>query len=587
MNLPQIDRDPLHVAVAQLNPTVGDIVGNMAKIRAAMEQAQAAGAGVLLTPELSICGYPPEDLLERDDFIAAQDEAIAELAAESGEMLTLVGFAERGRGTSIDSKERGVYNAVALLRGGMVESVERKAKLPTYSVFDETRWFIPAEISRGVYTVGMHRVAVMVCEDLWSIDCVQARVEAGAEAILSVNASPWFREKESQRRAVARRAGLPVVYCNQVGGQDGIVYDGGSFALIERKAIWQADSFVESISDFWLAGKGDDYFVHQDDAALDADTWTALCLGLSDYVAKNHFEGVWLGLSGGIDSALVAALAADALGAEQVTGVLMPSEHSSSGSVSDAVALAEALGIETVMLPIVAANEAILGTLGVPCDVRLATGQMVRGSGPFAVDPTFSVAEENIQARIRGLYLMALSNKFGGIVLTTGNKSEVACGYSTLYGDACGGLACLSDVPKTLVYRLARWRNTVSINNVAGPIPLSTLTKAPSAELAPGQQDSDSLPAYDLLDVILELYVDDGVDPATITTRLAGAPYSLLIRQTLAGGICELAGVVTQVTGLVDRAEYKRRQMAPGLKITPRAFGRDRQLPITNGWVGR
>jgi NAD+ synthase (glutamine-hydrolysing) len=595
VSISRIDVDPLRIAVAQLNPTVGDIDGNVAKIRAAMEFAQGLGAHILLTPELSVPGYPPEDLLERADFIAAQAQAVEDLASIAGEMVTLVGFAEAGRGMSIDSRERGVYNSVALLQNGTVRAIERKSKLPTYSVFDETRWFIPGPVSEAVYEIGGHLVAVMICEDLWSNDCVAARVDAGAEVILSVNASPWFRQKETQRRGVARRAGLPVVYCNQVGGQDGIVYDGGSFALIERKAVWAADPFVECVEDFVLAGPGDEYFVHQDEDSLDADTWTALCLGLSDYVDKNHFPGVWLGLSGGVDSAFVAALAVDALGAGRVTGVLMPSAHSSTGSVSDAVELATRLGIETVMLPIASPNQAILGVLAGGDDSVIAIGEAggieVVADHPFAVEPAFGVAEENIQARIRGLYVMALSNKFGGIVLTTGNKSEVACGYSTLYGDACGGLACLSDVPKTLVYHLAEWRNSVEIGGISDPIPEIILTKAPSAELAPGQQDSDSLPPYDLLDTILELYVDNGLSPGAIVERLCSAPYSQLVLQTVVDyatdGESAVACVVSRIVNLVDRAEYKRRQMAPGLKITPRAFGRDRQLPITNGWAGR
>jgi NAD+ synthase (glutamine-hydrolysing) len=615
--------------VAQLNPTVGDIEGNVASILSAMDQAEARGADVLLTPELSIPGYPPEDLLERADFVAAQAEVLGVLAEHSGQVITLVGFAEAGTGPGVDSRERGVYNAVALLGDGQVLAVERKSKLPTYSVFDESRWFIPADISDAVYDIAGHKVAVMICEDLWSNECVRARTQAGAEVVLSVNASPWFRQKESVRSQVALAAGIPVVYCNQMGGQDGIVYDGGSFAVMGAEEIWRAGSFVESFSDFImfldgegardgrqeqalfatgrpaLVGSADIVDVvedaarvgnkgSQDSDRVDHDTWDALCLGLCDYVGKNGFEGVWLGLSGGVDSAVVAALAVDALGAERVTGVLMPSAHSSEGSVTDAYELAKRLGVETIMLPIVGPNDAILAVLagGNDSTVKLggAGGIELTSDHPFALSPGFGVAEENIQARIRGLYVMALSNKFGGIVLTTGNKSEVACGYSTLYGDACGGLACLSDVPKTLVYRLAHWRNRVVRGGITSPIPDNILTKPPSAELAPGQQDSDSLPPYELLDYILDLYVDNSVGPGEIVERLCSEGDSELVERCVPRygdqGVSAVEEVVARVVGLVDRAEYKRRQMAPGLKITPRAFGRDRQLPITNGWAG-
>ncbi len=552
----------IRVAGAQLNLRVGDITGNEDQIAEAMARAKAAGADILLTPELGLTGYPPEDLVHRPDFVAANLAAVQRLASQTERTTVVVGFAdpvEPGRRIVDDAWERQVANAVAVIRQGEVLGVYHKVLLPNYGVFDEDRNFTPGTVPAQVWDIAGTPVGISICEDIWVPDGPPAQqAGAGARFLLNVNASPYHRGKAVERERMladrARSTGCPVVYLNLVGGQDELVFDGASVvidpsgAILHRSPQFEEDFFVVEVPDpVDDAGRGGP------DAALPPvvplldpveEVYRALVTGLGDYVRKNDFHGVVVGLSGGIDSALTAAIATDALGPASVWGVSMPSRFSSQHSIDDAWQLASNLGIRFDVLPIEEVYTAYLSVLD----------EVFSGTG-------FGLAEENLQARIRGAVLMALSNKFGHMVVATGNKSETAVGYATLYGDMVGGFAVLKDVFKSLVYDLARWRN-----KDGEVIPQRTIDKPPSAELRPDQFDTDSLPPYDLLDMVLEQYVEGDLGVEAIVA--AGYDRAL----------------VTRVASMVDRNEYKRRQAAPGVKVTTKAFGKDRRLPITNAY---
>ncbi|MGD2051382.1 MAG: NAD+ synthase [Acidimicrobiia bacterium] len=564
----------LRIAGAQVNVTVGDIDGNVDRIVAAMRWAEDAGADVLLLPELAVTGYPPEDLLLRDDFITENVEAVERLGAASGETVTVVGFVDPvdGEVAHDDSLSRQITNAAAVLSGGILSGVYHKLLLPNYGVFDEARYFARGRDPGRVWTIGGVPTGISVCEDIWSSQGPPALQAAkGARVLLNINGSPYHRGKGTERAAMlaneARRTGAAVVYLNMVGGQDELVFDGDSMVFdASGTLVYRAVQFAEERFVFDLAVSDGD----EPEAPIavtpararagerldppppverldeEAEIYQALVLGLRDYVAKNGFESVVVGLSGGIDSALTAAIAVDALGPEAVRGVTMPARFSSEGSIRDSEELARRLGCRFEEIPI--------------DDIFAAYLEALR---PAFAGTEEGVAEENLQARIRGAVIMALSNKFGSMVVATGNKSEMAVGYATLYGDMAGGYAVLKDVFKTVVYRLAEWRN-----RSGEVIPRAIIDKPPSAELRPDQKDSDSLPDYEILDAILARYVeqDDSVE------------------DIVAGGLDE--ALVRKVARMVDRNEYKRRQAAPGVRITRKAFGKDRRLPITNGYTG-
>jgi NAD+ synthase (glutamine-hydrolysing) len=546
---------PVRVAGGQLNLTVGDLEGNEARIAEVMVWAESQGADVLLLPELAINGYPPEDLVLRRDFVQAGIEARDRLAERSGRMAVVIGFVDFAdpvvRGAP-DSQERSVANAAALLQHGKVVGVYHKVLLPNYGVFDEDRYFSVGTRPDATWDLDGALVGVSICEDIWVADGPPAQQAAsGARLLLNINASPFHRGKALDRERMiierAQASSTPVVYLNLVGGQDELVFDGASLvvsaegAVVHRSPQFEEDLFVVDVP---LAGE--DAGATSLTPLLDPieEVYRALATGLGDYVRKNGFRSVVIGLSGGIDSALTAVIAADALGPDGVWGVAMPSRFSSQHSVDDAVDLAANLGIRIDQVSIDEVYASYLATLD-----------------PLFTGTSFGVAEENLQARARGAILMAISNKHGPMVVATGNKSEMAAGYATLYGDMVGGYAVLKDVFKTLVYDLARWRNKDGT-----VIPQGSIDKPPSAELRPDQKDSDSLPPYEVLDAILERYIEDdrsvgdivaeGYDPA----------------------------VVARVCRMVDRNEYKRRQAAPGVKITTKAFGKDRRLPITNAY---
>jgi NAD+ synthase (glutamine-hydrolysing) len=555
----------LRVALAQIDPTVGDIDGNSAKIAEWIGRAHKAGAELAIFPELCVPGYPAEDLYLKRHFVEASRRAVEELARGVGEMVALVGFAEPVAG---DAEGRHAHNSLAVLAGGEVRAVYRKNRLPNYAVFDEQRYFVPGGEPETVEVAGQ-RVGLTICEDVWSPG-PPASTEAAAGAMLIANpsGSPYHRGKGREREAMlaerARAYGAHFAFCNLVGGQDELVFDGHSFVVDpEGKVIARAAQFEEELLVCEVPSPTPGRLAEPLPDL--AEVYAALVLGLRDYAGKNGFRHVGVALSGGIDSALVALLAVDALGPEHVSCVVMPSPHSSPETQADARTIATSLGVEAIEIPIEAAMaeyESALSPAFGRQDAEDAAAE------PLPRDPTRpsepDLAAENIQARIRGNMMMALSNKHGWLVLTTGNKSEMSVGYATLYGDMAGGFAAIKDVPKTLVYELVRHRN-----EVAGElVPASVLERAPSAELRPGQLDSDSLPPYELLDRILEAYVER--DEGREEMIAAGLP----------------AETVDEVVRMVDRSEYKRRQAAPGIRITPKAFGRDRRLPITNRFGG-
>jgi len=536
------------IALAQINTTIGDFAGNRDKLLAAYRRGVEAGADLVLAPELATTGYPPRDLLLRPQFIDKNLAILNELAAATGKTALVAGFVEHND----QQPGRPAANSVALMQNGKIAAIRRKMLLPTYDVFDEDRYFEPAVENKPV-ELGGWKLGLTICEDIWNDedfwrqrryrrDPSQELVEAGAQIIINCSASPWYLGKEIVRRnmvaSLAAKIGRPVVYCNLVGGNDELVFDGHSMAFDGRgRLIVEARGFEE---DFLLVDIEQAEPVIPSICKSEEQLHAALTLGLRDYMHKCGFKAAVLGLSGGIDSALTACLAAAALGPENVLGVSLPSQFSSQGSLDDARALARNLGIRYEVIPIQTPFEAVKQQLQ-----------------PLFAGRKEDVTEENIQARLRGVILMALSNKFGSLLLTTGNKSEMAVGYCTLYGDMCGGLGVISDVPKQMVYRLARW-----INREREIIPVSSLTKPPSAELRPNQTDQDTLPPYEILDAILELYVVEGRRPAEI----------------IDAGFKEAD--VKRVVRLIDQSEYKRRQAAPGLKVTSKAFGMGRRIPI-------
>jgi NAD+ synthase (glutamine-hydrolysing) len=527
-----------------MNATVGDIDGNARRIAAGIADARAAGAELVLFPELALTGYPPEDLLLREHFLTDTGTALHALAAEAQGIVAVVGFPERAQA---------VYNAAAVLADGQVRTVYRKLHLPNYGVFDEQRYFTAGHEGATI-DVGDCRVGLTVCEDLWLPGPPAAEeAQAGAQLIVNVSASPYHAGKGLEREQLfaerAREHGVAIAFCGLVGGQDELVFDGHSFVLDSTgKTVARGVQFAEEllVCDLDLDSPSSP---REPITPIEAEVYGALCLGLRDYVEKNGFGDVVLGLSGGIDSALVACVAADALGPERVNAAVMPSPYSSPDTQGDARALAASLGVRLHDLPIATVMDAYEQAL----------------AGEFAAHQA-DLTEENLQARIRGNLLMALSNKFGWLVLTTGNKSEMSVGYTTLYGDLAGGLAVIKDVPKTLLYRLCAWRN--SAGGGRAPIPPSIIARPPSAELRPDQVDEDSLPPYELLDRILRGYIE--LDESREQLIARGLP----------------AAEVDRAIHLVDLAEYKRRQAPPGIKVTTRAFGRDRRMPIVNRYRG-
>jgi NAD+ synthase (glutamine-hydrolysing) len=573
---------PVRIALAQIDTRVGDIDGNARMVRDRVVQAREAGAELVLFPELTLTGYPPEDLLLKEHFLRAANEKLEELAGETEGIVALVGFPERADD---------VYNACAVLAEGRIVAIYRKVLLPNYGVFDEQRYFQSGE-GGAVIDFGDARIGLTICEDIWSPGPPESdEALAGASLIVNISASPYHAGKGLEReRMIIQRARdnlCAVAFCNLVGGQDELVFDGHSLVVDHegtvlargpqfgeglvianvdvqaavtarlrdsrlRPPVRRALPQVRQLGDLERPERAPVERVGGDVAPLLSpveEVYAALTLGVRDYVSKNGFDRVVLGLSGGIDSTLVALIAIDALGPERVTCVVMPSPYSSEGTQGDARTLAGNLGVQLLELPIEPAMQAY--------DAMLAGVFM--GGEP-------GIAEENLQARIRGNLLMALSNRFGWLVLTTGNKSENSVGYSTLYGDSAGGFAVIKDVPKTLVYQLVDLRDTR--DGRPGPVPESIVSRPPSAELRPDQRDSDSLPNYETLDAILEAYVEEDADRTQL--ELEGLP----------------TDAIERVIELVDRAEYKRRQAPPGIKITPRAFGRDRRMPITNAYRG-
>ena len=560
------DKTLLRVAIAQVNSTVGDLSGNATKIIRYIEEAKGYGIDIICFPELALCGYPPEDLLLKPKFISDNVNALKNLVKTiPGNVVAVVGF--------VDGRFKQTYNAAAVIYNRQIKGVYRKIFLPNYGVFDEKRYFDSGDKSL-VFGLGDFIFGVNICEDIWQAEGpTKLQAEAGAKLILNINASPYYAAKSKERQRVitnqAKRNGVFVVYANLVGGQDELVFDGQSMMVDNQgKILARAKAFAEDllIQDLdipvsrarpskkiikitsTLSRPKKNLVIRQEPKILEpvAEVYQALVLGLKDYVLKNGFGKVIIGLSGGIDSSLVGTLAVDALGNENVTGVFMPSRYSSIQSQEDARLLAKNLGIKFITISI----------------------EQIFRFYLLVLEPHFAglgrdTAEENLQARIRGNILMAFSNKFGWLVLTTGNKSEMSTGYATLYGDMAGGLAVIKDVPKTLVYKLSRYRNSM-----CQVIPERVFTKAPTAELKPNQLDQDTLPPYEILDDILKAYVEEDKDLAKIISLGFD-------KET-----------VYKATGMVDKNEYKRRQSPPGIKITPKAFGRDRRMPITNKYRG-
>ena len=540
----------MKIALGQINPTIGDFSGNSGKIIEYSRQAHSLGAQMVLFPELAVCGYPPRDLLEKPAFVERNQQVLKEIAQAVPQITIVCGFVSPAKVETGKS----VMNSAAVLRQGAVQFVQSKMLLPTYDVFDEMRYFDPAE-SQKLLPLGGKEFALTICEDAWNdkhfwhrrlyrVDPVDELLHAGGNMVLNISASPFHLGKRELRRqmlaTIARDNKVPVLFVNQVGGNDSLIFDGSSMAIApDGRIVAQAKSFEEDLVIFDSETMQGD--MHEQVTAGMPSAFAALALGTRDYVRKCGFSKVVIGLSGGIDSALTAAIAVDALGKENVTGIAMPSQYSSEHSINDARELACKLGIR---FEVIAIGDVFDG-------YRKALAPL------FAHMPE-DVAEENLQSRIRGNILMAFSNKFGALVLTTGNKSEVGVGYCTLYGDMVGGLGVISDVPKTMVYELSRY-----VNSIKPVIPQSTIDKPPSAELRPGQKDSDTLPPYEVLDNILEDYVED-----YRTAEQIAADRGYDVR------------VVRDVIRMIERSEYKRQQAAPGLKITPKAFGLGRRFPI-------
>ncbi len=534
----------LRIAVAQFNATVGDLTGNVERILTCAAEAKARGAHLLLTPELALCGYPPEDLLLRPDFYRASQRALDDLAARAP-LPVIVGHPEEHEGRC--------YNAASVLENGQKIAVYRKNRLPNYDVFDEQRYFA-AGTEPCVVTLNGVRCGINICADIWAAGAAESARAAGAEVLLVLNASPLHLGKTRERvDALGQRVtatGIPAVYCNLVGGQDELVFDGGSFALDARGEVrMRLPSFDEAVGIVELGEAGTLYSSDLAEPLLtEAEAYRALVVGVRDYIGKSGFKGALIGLSGGIDSALTLCVAVDALGADKVHAVMMPSPYTAQMSLDDSREMIRQLGCtydEIAIAPAMATYDNMLAPLfaGLPSDTT----------------------EENIQARIRGNILMALSNKTGKLVLTTGNKSEMAVGYCTLYGDMAGGFAVIKDVYKTLVYRLSRYRNSLCAGDPV--IPENIIVRPPSAELKPDQKDQDSLPEYEVLDAIVKAYMEEDRSP----------------REIIAAGLPEAD--VRRVVRLLRIAEYKRRQAPVGIRITPRGFGKDWRYPITNRYA--
>jgi len=552
------------IAIAQINCTVGDLSGNASKILEYCDRARAAGASLVLTPELALCGYPPEDLLLREGFYRDCNVALEALARKVDDVTLVVGHPHQFEGKR--------HNAASVIRDGRILGTYYKHSLPNYTVFDEERYFVPGD-SPCVFNVGETRFGVNICEDTWGsqgpltvrpradkvsvginicADAWEAKApkaarDAGAQVLLVLNASPYHMRKQQSRHDVMRErvseTGMGLVYVNMVGGQDELVFDGASFALDRHGEVaCQLPSFEETLGFVTVADGEPQRGEAAKGESLESEVYKALCLGVRDYVGKNGFPGALVGLSGGVDSALTLCIACDALGSERVRAVMMPSQYTSAMSLEDARELARNLGVRYEEIPIRPAFDAFLASLA-------------KEFAGLPVDAT----EENLQARIRGTLLMALSNKFGAIVLTTGNKSEMAVGYATLYGDMAGGFAVIKDILKTLVYRLCRYRN-----GIKPLIPERVLTRAPSAELKANQTDQDTLPSYEVLDAIISGYMENDMSPSEIVAQGIGA------------------GDVKRVVEMIHRSEYKRRQAPIGIRITHRGFGKDWRYPITS-----
>ena len=531
----------LKIAIAQINCIVGDLAGNAERILGACREAKQLGADLVVTPELALCGYPPEDLLLRPDFYRACRRELAALAA-AAPLPLIVGHPEE--------RDDRRHNAASLLRDGTIAATYRKRRLPNYEVFDEERYFVADDEPCVIELPGV-KVGINICADVWEAPAAAAARQAGAQVLLALNASPFHMHKQQHRYGVLRErvadTGMPVIYVNMVGGQDELVFDGASFALdAEGRLTHQLPAFVEAIGIVEIDGGRILPGAIAPPVSIEEEGYAALQLGVRDYLGKNGFPGAIIGLSGGIDSALTLCIAADALGPDKVRAVMMPSPYTAQMSLDDSRALVARLGVrydELSIAPAMATYAAMLEPL-------------------FADIPPTAWADttpENIQARIRGMVLMALSNRTGSIVLTTGNKSEMAVGYATLYGDMAGGFAVIKDVFKTFVYRLSRYRNTVS-----AVIPENIIVRAPSAELRPDQTDQDSLPPYDILDAIIEAYMEQDLSPREIVAR--GYPEA----------------DVRRVVGMLKRNEYKRRQSPVGIRISQRGFGKDWRYPITS-----
>jgi len=562
--LAKLKQISLRIAMAQINCLVGDLEGNFDKIRANIRAAEELGADIAVFPELAITGYPPEDLLLKPKFVSDNLEYLRKLAKVVRDTAVIVGF--------VDRKGKSIHNSAAVIYRGKICGVYHKMRLPNYGVFDEERYFEEGG-EPLVFKFGQCFFAVSICEDLWHRDSpIKLQAELGAKLIFNINASPYHSGKIKEREDIIRKQAklnkVSIAYVNLVGGQDELVFDGQSIVVDNNgKLIKRAEAFKEELlaADIVLPAarsKSSKRIIAVTDKIPDknkpvltkreikpleplVEVYQALVLGLKDYINKNGFKKVVIGLSGGIDSALVAVLAVDAIGKDNVTGVYMPSRYSSNESETDAKELAVNLGIEFKVVPIEQMFEAYISVLS-----------------PHFAGKEPNIAEENLQARIRGNLLMALSNKFGWLVLTTGNKSEMSTGYATLYGDMAGGFAVIKDVPKTLVYKLATYRNSLG-----AIIPERVFTKEPTAELKPNQKDSDTLPVYTKLDPILKVYIEEDKDLGKITSLGFDSK------------------VVSQILSMVDKSEYKRRQSPPGIKITPKSFGKDRRMPITNKYI--